>query len=230
MPALRPGAAPILWEADPSACAQIARKLADAILDGGEQERAAAFHHETDQALYTVAHVALRLLLGAHLEMPAAAVRLERRACPGCGKPHGRPAIAGDEVHFSLSHTRGRVLIAFAGTAVGTDIESLPAPSTVESVTAVLHPRERDEIAGLAHSAARAAAFGRVWVRKEAYFKALGIGLARGMERDYLGTGRHEVAHPTGWEVRDVAVANGFIAATATARSTVVGTLNPMPL
>ncbi|MFE7015959.1 4'-phosphopantetheinyl transferase family protein [Streptomyces sp. NPDC057651] len=115
-------------------------------------------------------------------------------------------------------------------TAVGADIESLPAPSTVESVTAVLHPRERDEIAGLAHSTARAAAFGRVWVRKEAYFKALGIGLARGMERDYLGTSRHEVAHPTGWEVRDVAVANGFVAATATARSTVVGTLNPMPL
>lgn len=64
---------------------------------------------------YVAAHVGLRMLLGLYLGMSPDRVRIIRRPCPNpdCGEPHGRPGVRGDGIHFSLSHTRGLVLLAF---------------------------------------------------------------------------------------------------------------------
>jgi 4'-phosphopantetheinyl transferase len=189
------------------------------LLDDAERRRYAAFARPADRDRYAAAHIALRRLLGAYLGVAPEDVRLGRERCPVCGGPHGRPTVAGEGAgrpHFSLSHGGDLVLLAFASAPVGVDVESDPEPAVVADVARVLHPDEREELAASADPAARAAAFGRCWTRKEAHLKGTGVGLAEGVAATYVGTGARPATVP-GWRLADVAVGPGHHAAVALA-------------
>lgn len=209
----RPG----LWLVRAEAFRTVVARLAHSVLDGTETERAAAFREARDRDTYLAGHVGLRLLLGAQLGVPPADVPLERLPCPQCGEPHGRPVVRGDPVHFSLSHSGGLCLLAFAATPVGVDIEAVPGPAVADEVGACLHPRESAELSGL-RAVDRPAAFARLWARKEAYLKGLGVGLGRAMSLDYVGTAAGAADTVPGWTIRDVAVVGGYAAAVAVRR------------
>ncbi|MFF1713233.1 4'-phosphopantetheinyl transferase family protein [Streptomyces sp. NPDC058268] len=189
------------------------------LLDAEERRRAAALRRPADQELYAAAHTALRRRLGAYLGVGPATVELVRLPCPLCGAPHGRPAVAGGAgPHFSLSHTDGLALLAFADRPVGVDVERLPSVSVVADAAGSLHPREQAELAGLP-ATERPLAFARCWTRKEACLKGTGEGLAGGGTASLLvGTGVEPVG-VRGWTVRDVAVPAGYAAAVSTADS-----------
>ncbi|MEW2180131.1 4'-phosphopantetheinyl transferase superfamily protein [Streptomyces sp. NPDC005406] len=210
---LFPPGAPALWLVDAVRDGGQAQRLAPGVLDAGELDRAARLVVEADRTCYVAAHVALRLLLGARLGLAPDAVPFTREPCPSCGGPHGRPATEG-KVHFSLSHTRGVALLAFADAPVGVDVELVPKPGTVSEIAGQLHPAESRELAELPESA-RPAAFGRVWTRKEAYLKGEGIGLADGLAAEHVGTGPRPRPGPGGWTVTDVEVPAGYAAAVA---------------
>lgn len=210
-PSWRPGV-PSVWLVDTDRDAEAFGRLASGILDASERARAQRLAFPADRACYTAAHVALRLLLGARQGVAPDAVRLVRERCPSCDGPHGRPATGGG-VHFSLSHTRGVALLAFADAPVGVDVERVPEPQVVAEVAGQLHPAEEAELAGLP-PAERPAAFARVWTRKEAYLKGEGIGLAGGLHSEHIGTGPRPL-DPPGWTVTDVAVPSGYAAAVA---------------
>lgn len=94
------------------------------------------------------------------------------RACRRCGRPHGRPRL-GDrpDLSLSVSHAGDRVLVAVSGAgAVGVDVEERARVADGGLAAAILSPAERcrsvvPDLAG-------------TWVRKEAYLKARGVGLA----------------------------------------------------
>lgn len=178
--------------------------LDDSVLDEGERRRAGAFVHARDRIRYTVAHTALRRVLGACVGRPPESLVLARDTCPCCGGPHGRPVLADPSfpVHFSLSHGGDLVLIGLAASPVGVDVEPLASPAGVAELGAVLHPAERAELADLPE-ADRAAGFTRLWTRKEAYLKGIGTGLGRDLDADYLGTAGLAPT-PAGWSVSDV--------------------------
>ncbi|CAL9654459.1 hypothetical protein SUDANB145_06722 [Streptomyces sp. enrichment culture] len=186
-----------------------------AVLDAAERRRAAALRRPAERALYVAAHGALRRLLGERLGLPPAGVALTRLPCPGCGGPHGRPAVAGpagDALHFSLSHTAGLALLALAARPVGVDVERVPEPRLAEDAARSLHRAERAELARLS-AGARPGAFARCWTRKEAYLKATGEGLSGDALRGrYLGSGPRPAGLP-GWSVTDVDVPAGWAAA-----------------
>ncbi|GAA2780760.1 4'-phosphopantetheinyl transferase family protein [Streptomyces showdoensis] len=169
-------------------------------LDAHERHRAASFLRASDRTLYTVAHLALRTLLARSLGERPEELVFGREPCPCCGAAHGRPVLAVPEppLHFSLSHTEGLVLVALAPVPVGADAQRRPAPEAVPGLLAALHPGERAAVAAEPGAAARAAAFGRLWARKEAYLKGLGTGLGRDTTLDDLGT------DPAGWTVDDL--------------------------
>lgn len=206
--------APGLWLVRAQAFKTVVARLADSVLDGVEKERAAAFREAGDRDTYLAGHVALRLLLGAYLGIPPVDVLLQRLPCLLCGQPHGRPVVDGNPVHFSLSHSGGLCLLALARTAVGVDIEAVPSLEVAQEVGECLHPREASELRGL-RTMDQPAAFARVWARKEAYLKGLGVGLGRSMSLDYLGTAPDAVAKVPGWAIGDVAVDDGYAAAVA---------------
>jgi 4'-phosphopantetheinyl transferase len=195
--------------------ADAATALASGILDAAEQERAAKFRRSQDRRSYVAAHVALRSLLGARLGMPPEAVEFVRETCPTCGGPHGRPAVAGGGLHFSLSHSGDLAMIGLAATTIGVDVEKTPTLRTATETARMLHPDETAELQALGDDA-RAEAFGRAWVRKEAYLKALGTGLSRALSLDYMGTGPAPAQAQPGWTLADVRAPRGYLAATAT--------------
>ncbi|MFI6858428.1 4'-phosphopantetheinyl transferase family protein [Streptomyces sp. NPDC050421] len=210
---LNPPGGPSLWLVDPVRHGRHAQRIAPEVLDDGELDRAARLVVAADRSCYVAAHVALRLLLGARLGVAPGAVPLTREPCPSCGGPHGRPATGGG-VHFSLSHTRGVALLAFADVPVGVDVEHLPKPAVVSEIAGQLHPAESRELAGLPEEQ-RPVAFGRVWTRKEAYLKGEGIGLTEGLAAEHVGTGPRPLPGPAGWMVTDVEVPAGYAAAVA---------------
>ncbi|MFF7177661.1 4'-phosphopantetheinyl transferase superfamily protein [Streptomyces sp. NPDC008121] len=217
-PAWRGGQGPRLWTAPVGAFAARAHALS-ALLDDGERARCGALRRAADRDRYRVAHVALRQLLGAYLGRDPAQVRFAPEACPGCGGPHGRPAVAGPPpvpLHFSLSHAGDAVLIAFADTPVGVDVEERPTPEAAGEVAGLLHRSERAELAALPPSELPAAV-GRCWARKEAYLKGVGIGLGEDPSVTYVGTGA-EPADVPGWSVTDVPTFPGYAAACAVRR------------
>ncbi|MFM9371358.1 4'-phosphopantetheinyl transferase family protein [Streptomyces sp. Da 82-17] len=182
-----------------------------ALLDADERARAERLRRPADRLLHVAAHALLRRVLGARLDRDPAGLRFVREPCPGCGGPHGRPALPGAPVHFSLSHSGGLALIALAERPVGVDLELLADAALVTDVAAGLHPYER---AALAADPAPSA-FTRCWTRKEAYLKGTGEGLTtEGLRDTLVGTGPHPEPVP-GWTLADVPVPEGYAAACA---------------
>ncbi|MBZ9640969.1 4'-phosphopantetheinyl transferase superfamily protein [Streptomyces sp. PSKA30] len=214
----RSGRPPRLWLARVETLRDVVAPLAESVLDSGERARAAALRSAADRDGYRVAHIGLRLLLGACLGIEPANVPLVRQPCPMCQAPHGRPAVPGADLCFSLSRSGGLCLLAFAATAVGADIEQLPASDVVDDVGAMLHRREAAELAACPPER-RPAAFARTWARKEAYLKGLGTGLGRDLCLDHLSTSPHAPSRVPGWVIHDVAAGPDHAAAVAVAEA-----------
>lgn len=191
-----------------------AARLAPRLLDAEEAQRAQGFKRAHDRRCYVTAHVALRLLLARRVGLAPEAVELVRETCPSCGGAHGRPAVAGGGVHFSLSHSGDLALIALAERPVGVDVEGIPSAEMVADTGKALHPAETAELSRLP-LADRPAAFARAWARKEAYLKGIGTGLSRNPAHDYVGTGPRPAHGPAQWTISDVAVPERFVAAVA---------------
>ena len=168
------------------------------------------------RARFVLAHAALRVLLGRRLDVAPGDVVYRRDPCPRCGGPNGRPALDGARpVYFSVSTSGDLILIGIATAPVGVDIEIPARADTVRDVGELLHRKERVEL--LATGAAdRARAFTRLWTRKEAYLKGVGVGLGHGLATPYVGCGPRPVA-PSGWSVLDVDVPHPYTAAAAVA-------------
>ncbi|MCX4746361.1 4'-phosphopantetheinyl transferase superfamily protein [Kitasatospora sp. NBC_01287] len=222
------GRVEVHWVAvTPDNAAAAEAEAARGVLDAEELRRAAVFRRAEDRALYQVAHVALRRLLGQRLDRAPGSVTFRRAACPGCGEPHGRPEQAdAPGLEFSLSHASGLALIALAADPVGADVELAGAfeQGAAADVVTQLHPVERAELAALAERAPDRWAAGalRCWVRKEAYLKGTGMGLGQGADQDYVGLGpgfgtgpAASARPPAGWELRAIEVPPGFDAAIA---------------
>ncbi|MEW2488372.1 4'-phosphopantetheinyl transferase superfamily protein [Streptomyces sp. NPDC048411] len=199
---------PALWlvRADP--------RIAPTSLHAEERRRALGFAQAMIRDRYVAAHTVLRLLLAARLGVAPRQVALTQEPCPVCGAPHGRPVVVGGTPHFSLAYSGDRCLLALADTAVGVDMERIPAPGVVTGLVPDLHPREQAELAALPEDE-RPLAFARTWVREEAYLKGLGTGLTRGLSTDYVGTGAAPAEGLPGWTIADVTMDESRTAAIA---------------
>nr|WP_240969078.1 4'-phosphopantetheinyl transferase superfamily protein [Streptomyces sp. HNM0575] len=184
-------------------------------LDEAERGRADAFRRAADRERYVAAHIALRRLLAAYSGTAPQDIAFARADCPRCGAPHGRPELASGGAHFSLSHSRGAVLIGVARSQVGVDVERLPRPERVDVCAPALHPGERRELERHA-LADRPAAFARLWARKEAYLKGTGVGVGGWTSEVYLGDDSSGTpSRPVGWSVVDVPCGADHAAAAA---------------
>ncbi|HEX3615549.1 MAG TPA: 4'-phosphopantetheinyl transferase superfamily protein [Solirubrobacteraceae bacterium] len=190
------------------------------VLDAREKRRADRLHLELDRRRFVAAHTALRRELGERLEADPAELEFTRDPCSSCGGPHGRPIVLRPggslarraELHFSLSHSGSQGLLAIAPTPVGVDIEALPEASMCQQLTALLHPREQVRILSAPEEAQRTL-FTRLWCRKEAYLKGLGVGLAHDSTEGYISS----LERTPGWHVTNIDAPAGFAGAVATA-------------
>jgi len=169
-----------IWWARPDQ----ARLCTSEVLDADERGRHAAYRQQVDKDRFLIGCTLIRHAMTTYL----GAVGPVDRACTGCGKPHGKPRVAGLEL--SVSHSGERVALAVARTvAVGVDVEKLSRALDDDALIArVLTPAEAARVSGLP-AAERPQAFLRHWTRKEAVVKATGEGLRAELSAFGVGDG-----------------------------------------
>ena len=152
-----------------------------AMLDAAELRRVQSRRITTDRHQLALSYSLHRLMLASAMGCDVYDVPIGRDA-KGC------PRLAHSELTTSLSHADHCVAIALASSGpVGVDIElASRAPVIPEIAERVCHPADIAALdaAGMAGlpGLSRSEALLALWVRKEAYLKAAGIGLQREMQ------------------------------------------------
>jgi 4'-phosphopantetheinyl transferase len=183
------------------------------VLDDSERARAAALPSPRDRQRFTVAHGALRILVGRELKTRPAALAW----APGRnGKPELAPPWSG--LHTSLSHSGDMAAVAIStGRPVGVDIQHLvPGLDTVGLSARFFPPDEARYVAAGPGASARADRFAHLWARKEAVVKAAGGRLWPNLKIAVRGRDVVSSAEPASpHRVADVTVPAGCRAAVA---------------
>lgn len=152
------------------------------LLDAHELHRLTRLRREIDRARYLAAHALARLALAVAVDDDPAAVAFDRTC--RCGEQHGKPRLAGGGPAFSLTHAGELVGVALHDGPVGVDVERVRPLTDLAAMAAhACAPTE---------AAPDAAAFFRLWTRKEAVLKATGHGLSAPMADLTLGDRRVE--------------------------------------
>lgn len=161
----------------------------------------------------------LRSVLGAYL-----GIEMDRVAL--VNGEHGRPALAGTHdpsLGFNWSHSGNHALIAVGRRITpGIDLEQLRMrPRALEIARRYFSSEEAAALTALP-AAARDAAFLEVWTAKEAVLKALGRGIAFGLDRlsivstsDRLTLQRLEGDDAAAWQLQRLAVDTALVATLA---------------
>lgn len=165
----------------------------------------------------------LRQVLAEYLGVAPDAVRFVTNA-------YGKPAVAGaaaaGDLRFSYSHSGALAVLAVTrGREVGVDVEQRRSmPEALQLATSFFAPSEVAALTRLS-AAEREPAFFDCWTRKEAFIKALGLGLSFPLNQFAVSLGEparllelHGAPPPPGsWTLRSLAVGPGFSAALAVA-------------
>lgn len=175
----------------------------ESCLSDAERERAARFRFERDRRRFVVARARLREELAMRLGVRPEAVEFAYG-------DNGKPRLANHELQFSVSHCDDVALFAFSQTAqVGVDVEAIRPVREADAIAVqFFSPLEHAGYAALAPRD-RLLGFFRVWTRKEAYVKALGVGFSMALERFDLSVA------PRGWRLHSFFPLPGFIASLA---------------
>jgi 4'-phosphopantetheinyl transferase len=167
------GSADLFYLQTPAPPQHHARYLA--WLSQEEQERFRRFRFEPDRQVFLAAHALVRWSLGQAAGVAPESLEFQTGKR---GKPFVRPGTPASHWHFNLSHTRGLVAcgLSRAG-ALGVDVERIDTKRNVDGVARrVLSQAEQSDWEARSGTD-RAERFFRYWTLKEAYIKALGLGL-----------------------------------------------------
>lgn len=193
---------------------------AEAVLTDDERARAGRFIRAGDRSAFVIQRGALRLLLQRLLRLPAREIRFT------LGE-RGKPAVAGvpGAPEFNVSGSGELGLLAFAaGVPVGVDLEAHREIDYLELGQRVFAAEELAQLTALPEAARRAGFFAG-WSRKEAFIKALGLGLYFPLDQFAVSLRPDEPARVLSirgnralgqeWSLLDLAVAPGYSAAVA---------------
>jgi 4'-phosphopantetheinyl transferase len=146
-----------------------------------EFHRADGFHFARDQKRFIIRRAVLRRLLASYLGTRAALIHLR----PG---PYGKPFIREQEepggIRFNCSHSGDFGLIAISrGGELGCDVEQHRQLEDAQDLAAACFSEsEIKELAKLPQSL-KMPGFFNCWTRKEAFVKAIGLGLSFPLNR-----------------------------------------------
>ncbi|GAB3638247.1 hypothetical protein GCM10027422_38370 [Hymenobacter arcticus] len=186
---------------------------AEAMLSAAELARQARLRTPTLRQTYGRAHGFLRSVLSKYNSLTNNELLFTSDA-------NGKPQLAAGGLHFNLSYRPGRALLAVSNTGlVGADVEPLtPLADATALVAELFAPAEQ--------AALRAAApadywplFYLIWTRKEAYAKALGMGLGMPFAAfsvlDFPPGAPPVLTAPAGCQLRSFRVGMGYQGAIA---------------
>ena len=186
-------------------------------LSEDEVSRADRFRFTADRRKFVVARGTLRHLLGARLGCAAGAIAF-------CYSRYGKPEMSASSssdchCHFNLSHSGEMALCALSGARiVGIDIEKIKPIQRLENMLErCLVAREKAIVKSHAMEQ-QPLAFLQHWTCKEAYLKAIGLGLSQSMTTIEVDLDSPQFVHvPDGcaasWQLHKIAVPEAYVAA-----------------
>ncbi len=135
-------------------------------LDAPRRKSVLAKAHESDK----INSLLSRLLLLSELEKRTGIPRKRLSFTLGT---HGKPYLKHSELFFSMSHTEGAIVAAFAeDEEIGADVERRNRRVSERMYPRVLSDEEQ-------RSVRKTEDFLKLWVQKEAFLKRLGVGITR---------------------------------------------------
>lgn len=146
------------------------------LMSAAEQEQAAQFHFTRDQSRFIVRHAVRRQLLSKHLGIAPTALKIDSGILQ---KPKIAAQLNPQGLRFNCSHSGDWALIALARELeVGVDLEQhQPLPDAAELAQSFFSDLEINELGRLPKSL-QLRGFFDCWTRKEAFVKAIGLGLS----------------------------------------------------
>ncbi len=187
-----------------------------ATLAPDEVERANRFVRERDRIAFVRGRCYLREVMADHLGIDPLDVEFR---VGRAGKPELDAATAW---RFNVSHSHEQILVTAAvGREVGIDIEFVRDDlNWRELAERYFAPAEVADIAALPTDQQRFG-FYRVWTRKEAYLKALGLGLTVPLDGFRVSVGEparllatdHDLAQSGRWSLESLEVPPGYVGA-----------------
>lgn len=181
-------------------------------LSPDELDRAARFHFPRDRDRFIARRGILREILSRCLDQAPGDLQFQYT-------PLGKPYLAGTPIHFSASHSNALALCAVSSQEVGIDVEQIcPDFPFMEVARRFFREAELSYLESLPPADQRRS-FYALWTRKEAYLKALGLGLSAGIEAPIPLASDAEITGPEGkvWTVLELDVGADYRAALACA-------------
>jgi phosphopantetheinyl transferase len=152
-------------------------KLADRYLSTEERFRRDRLRNEVDRHDFTIAHDLLRRALSKHIDVRPSDWRFDVNN-------YGKPSIESLDpqtraLSFSLSHTRGCVACAITSNALlGIDLELIDRSQRVQEIADRFFSEEEATWLSRCSDDLRNIRFTELWTLKEAFIKAIGVGLS----------------------------------------------------
>lgn len=190
------------------------------VLSDDEHDRARRFHFEVHRRCFVAAHAATRRILAFYAHVNPLSLQFTEGE-------FGKPSLTnGNGLEFNLSHSGDLALLAVSRErAVGVDVERWNEET--EHLTLAEHffsEAECEALRGLAQANEQVVAgFFAAWSRKEAYIKASGHGITRGLHHFAVSLVPGEPARVIAdqlddmaadrWIMRDLPAGDGYSAA-----------------
>lgn len=94
---------------------------------------------------------------------------------------YGKPYFQNNEVYFSISHSGDMVIVGFADTELGVDIQKIK-PMKQDIAKRFYTVKEQEYLSSIVGDDERLKYFYRIWALKESYVKCNGKGVSLGLE------------------------------------------------
>ena len=143
-------------------------------LEADELDRAGRFHFEKHRRHFVAGRGFLRYVLARYLHVPPESLRFKYGA-------YGKPSLTGLQFNMSHSHNVGLVAVSEMK-ELGVDVEHIRADFATEDIARRFFSRAEVETFNTLATDEQVAAFFRCWTRKEAYIKAIGLGMSQPLD------------------------------------------------
>lgn len=212
-----------VWRASLETPAHVVACLRE-LLSPDEHARADRFHFAIDRQHFIVARGYLRKILARYIGIGPAGIRFSyaENGKPRLASPIGQTQL----LNFNLAHSGGLALYAFTRIGeIGIDLEHVRPDFTGEDTARRFFSTNEVTCLSKLPESARHEAFFNCWTRKEAFIKAIGIGLSLPLDQfdvtlapaepAALLRTRWDESEAARWSLKSIDIGPGYVAAVA---------------
>ena len=192
-------------------------------LSESELSRYRQIRSDHDRLRFAASHSILRIIIGIYLRIAPSDVRYVTNSF---GKPMLANGAGLTGFFFNLSHSADRIALVFARSAlVGVDIEKLDSAIDYSGIARDFFSHHEAQAILSCPPSEQIGAFFRCWTRKEAYIKAIGMGLSVPLTSfvvsvddspgPFLVRESGDLRPKLGWSIVSLGMENGYYGALA---------------